>query len=172
MDDAAAQKHGFPGRVAHGLLVLSLVDGLKNQTPAQFDAIASLGWDWTFSAPVFIGNVISARITVAEKRATRKADRGILKLDFDVTDQTGRTVEIPEYPQRIISLVPSQTELLHHLGLGDRVAGITKFCVHPEEWHQSKTRIGGTKILRHGAIDDISPDLIIANKEENTREDI
>jgi ABC-type Fe3+-hydroxamate transport system substrate-binding protein len=88
------------------------------------------------------------------------------------TDQTGRTVEIPEFPQRIISLVPSQTELLHDLGLGDRVVGITKFCVHPSDWHQNKTRIGGTKILKHGVIDSLEPDLIIANKEENTREDV
>lgn len=88
------------------------------------------------------------------------------------TDQTGRTVEVTDFPQRIISLVPSQTELLHHLGLGDRVVGITKFCVHPTEWHQNKTRIGGTKILKHNMIDELKPDLIIANKEENTREDV
>ncbi len=88
------------------------------------------------------------------------------------TDQTGRTVEIPEFPERIISLVPSQTELLYDLGLGDRVVGITKFCIHPEEWHKNKTRVGGTKILKHGVIDDLKPDLIIANKEENTREDV
>jgi ABC-type Fe3+-hydroxamate transport system substrate-binding protein len=72
----------------------------------------------------------------------------------------------------IISLVPSQTELLHYLGLGDRVVGITKFCIHPGDWHKTKTRIGGTKILKHGVIDDLQPDLIIANKEENTREDV
>ena len=89
-----------------------------------------------------------------------------------VTDQTGRTVEIPDFPQRIISLVPSQTELLHDLGLGERVVGITKFCVHPEEWYKGKTRVGGTKILKHSIIDELKPDLIIANKEENTREDV
>ncbi len=93
MEDAAARKHGFPGRVAHGLLVLSLIDGLKNQAPAQFDAIASLGWDWSFARPVFIGDAIGAKITVADKRETRKPDRGILKLDFDVTNQDGETVQ-------------------------------------------------------------------------------
>ena len=67
MDDAAAKALGFPARVAHGLLVLSLVDGLKNQAQAQFRAVASLGWDWTFAQPVFIGDVISAEITVLEK---------------------------------------------------------------------------------------------------------
>ncbi len=88
------------------------------------------------------------------------------------TDQTGRQVEAPKNPQRIISLVPSQTELLHYLGLGDRVVGITKFCVHPEDWYKEKTRIGGTKILKYKQIEELQPDLIIANKEENTREDI
>ncbi|MDJ0824317.1 MAG: MaoC family dehydratase [Rhodobacter sp.] len=93
MSDAAAQSHGFPGRVAHGLLVLSLIDGLKNQAPAQFDAIASLSWDWSFRGPVFIGDVIGATITVAAKRAVTKPDRGILTLAFDVTNQSGETVQ-------------------------------------------------------------------------------
>ena len=48
-------------------------------------------------------------------------------------------------PQRIISLVPSQTELLYDLGLEDEVVGITKFCVHPDRWYRSKVRVGGTK---------------------------
>ena len=89
-----------------------------------------------------------------------------------VTDQAGREVEIPDFPQRIISLVPSQTELFYDLGLGDRVVGITKFCVHPREWFESKTRVGGTKIIRQGVIDSLQPDLIIANKEENTEDDV
>ena len=93
MSDDAAKKHGFPGRVAHGLLVLSLVDGLKNQTDAQFDAIASLGWDWKFLRPVFTGDQIAASITVSEMRETRKQDRGILTLEFDVTNQHGETVQ-------------------------------------------------------------------------------
>ena len=93
MDDAAAQRHGFPGRVAHGLLVLSLVDGLKNQCAAQFDAIASLGWDWSFAKPIFIGDRISVTISVADMRPTSKPDRGILTLKFDVTNQHGETVQ-------------------------------------------------------------------------------
>ena len=51
------------------------------------------------------------------------------------------------YPKKIISLVPSQTELLNYLDLEDKVIGITKFCVHPEKWFRTKTRIGGTKTL-------------------------
>ena len=62
-----------------------------------------------------------------------------------LTDQMHRTMEVPELPQRIISLVPSQTELLYDIGLGERVVGITKFCIHPETWFNSKHRVGGTK---------------------------
>ena len=93
MDDEAARTYGFPGRIAHGLLVLSLVDGLKNRAPAQFRAIASLGWDWYFRRPVLIGHRLRAKITVEEKRPVSKADRGILKLRFDVTDQEGEMLQ-------------------------------------------------------------------------------
>ncbi|MBS1745764.1 MAG: ABC transporter substrate-binding protein [Bacteroidetes bacterium] len=74
--------------------------------------------------------------------------------------------------QRIVSLVPSQTELLHALGLNDEVVGITKFCVHPEEWFRSKTRIGGTKNIHLDKIKSLHPDLIIANKEENLKDQV
>jgi ABC-type Fe3+-hydroxamate transport system substrate-binding protein len=75
-------------------------------------------------------------------------------------------------PKRIVSLVPSQTELLHYLGLEEETVGITKFCVHPKEWFRSKTRIGGTKTLNIAAIKKLNPDLIIANKEENVKEQV
>jgi ABC-type Fe3+-hydroxamate transport system substrate-binding protein len=88
------------------------------------------------------------------------------------TDQLGNTVEIPAFPQRIISLVPSQTELLFHLGLDARVSGITKFCVHPETWFRSKTRIGGTKTVKTDLIAQLQPDLILANKEENKKDQV
>ena len=87
-------------------------------------------------------------------------------------DQTGRSITLNKTPQRIISLVPSQTELLYDLGLHGEVIGITKFCVHPKEWFHSKTRVGGTKQLRIDIIDQLQPDLIIANKEENLKEQI
>src|SRR5258706_12249883 len=83
------------------------------------------------------------------------------------TDQLGRTVTINVPPQRIVSLVPSQTELLYDLGLRDEVVGITKFCIHPNEWFQTKTRVGGTKKLNIATIRSLNPDLIIGNKEEN-----
>jgi ABC-type Fe3+-hydroxamate transport system substrate-binding protein len=88
------------------------------------------------------------------------------------TDMMGRAVSIPYPPRRIVSVVPSQTELLYDLGLEEEVVGITKFCVHPESWFRNKTRIGGTKQLHLDKIRELLPDLIIANKEENTQEQI
>ena len=85
------------------------------------------------------------------------------------TDQLHRTVDIPEVPKRIISLVPSQTELLYDLGLDEEVIGITKFCIHPETWFRNKTRVGGTKTVNIDKVRELQPDLIIANKEENVR---
>ncbi|QNF35858.1 ABC transporter substrate-binding protein [Adhaeribacter swui] len=79
----------------------------------------------------------------------------------------GFQVEIPEQPKRIISLVPSQTELLFDLGLEDRVAGITKFCIHPAEQIKNKPKIGGTKNFNFEEIAALKPDMIIGNKEEN-----
>lgn len=85
------------------------------------------------------------------------------------TDQLGKKIELDHIPKRIISLVPSQTELLHSLGLEEEVIGITKFCVHPQQWFRHKIRIGGTKQLDIDKIKKLQPDLIIANKEENTK---
>ena len=83
-----------------------------------------------------------------------------------------RTIEIPDNCQRIVSLVPSQTELLVDLGLEDKIVGITKFCIHPKGLKQSKTVIGGTKNFHLNKIRDLNPDLIIGNKEENYKEGI
>ncbi|MFL2570336.1 MAG: helical backbone metal receptor [Parvicellaceae bacterium] len=88
------------------------------------------------------------------------------------TDQLGRTVKLNDFPKRIVSLVPSQTELLFDLGLEDKVVGITKFCIHPASWFKNKQRVGGTKNINLKAIEKLKPDLIIANKEENTQSEI
>ena len=84
----------------------------------------------------------------------------------------GRSFVVPKVPLRIVSLVPSQTELLYDLGLEDRVVGITKFCIHPEDWFRGKERVGGTKKLHLDRIAALNPDLIIGNKEENERSQI
>jgi len=88
------------------------------------------------------------------------------------TDQLGATVSLPGIPRRIVSLVPSQTELLFDLGLEEEVVGITKFCVHPESWFRSKARVGGTKQVHVDKVRALQPDLVIANKEENLKEDV
>jgi ABC-type Fe3+-hydroxamate transport system substrate-binding protein len=75
-------------------------------------------------------------------------------------------------PKRIVSLVPSQTELLYHLNLNAEVVGITKFCIHPQHWFRTKQRVGGTKNVTLEKIKALQPDLILANKEENTRQQI
>ncbi len=81
-------------------------------------------------------------------------------------------LNIEKAPERIVSLVPSQTELLYHLGLDRQTAGITKFCIHPGHWFRSKQRIGGTKTVNIEKVKMLQPDLILANKEENRKEDI
>jgi ABC-type Fe3+-hydroxamate transport system substrate-binding protein len=90
----------------------------------------------------------------------------------EVTDQMNRTIRMEGIPRRIVSLVPSQTELLYDLGLNDEVVGITKFCIYPEKWFKSKNRVGGTKQVNIEKVRDLQPDLIIGNKEENSEEDI
>ncbi|GAB3325822.1 helical backbone metal receptor [Larkinella ripae] len=75
-------------------------------------------------------------------------------------------------PQRIVSVVPSQTELLFDLGLDEQIVGVTKFCIHPAEKVKNRARVGGTKTLQLDRIHALKPDWILANKEENTREQI
>ncbi len=84
----------------------------------------------------------------------------------------GNRIALQNPPRRVVSLVPSQTELLYYLGLDEEVAGITKFCIHPEEWRRTKIRVGGTKKLDMAKITALNPDVIIGNKEENNREQI
>ena len=92
---------------------------------------------------------------------------------MNFVDQLNRKIVLQSFPpKRIVSLVPSQTELLFDLGLDEEVVGITKFCIHPEEWFRSKKRIGGTKQLNLSAIRALQPELVIANKEENLQQQV
>jgi len=86
------------------------------------------------------------------------------------TDQLDRNINIAATPVRIISLVPSQTELLVALGLSDAIIGVTKFCVHPETIRKEKRIVGGTKQIHLDRIRELKPDIILCNKEENTKE--
>jgi ABC-type Fe3+-hydroxamate transport system substrate-binding protein len=83
-----------------------------------------------------------------------------------------QTTDLHYLPKRIVSLVPSQTELLFDLGLDAETIGITNFCVHPQSWFKTKERVGGTKKVNIDKVHRLKPDLIIANKEENVKEQI
>jgi ABC-type Fe3+-hydroxamate transport system substrate-binding protein len=85
-------------------------------------------------------------------------------------DQIGTEHTFNSLPKRIVSLVPSQTELLYDLGLEENIVGITKFCIHPFHLKSTKTIVGGTKSIKFDVILALQPDIIICNKEENTRE--
>ncbi|HIP49365.1 MAG TPA: cobalamin-binding protein [Lutibacter sp.] len=85
-------------------------------------------------------------------------------------DALNRKIELPKTPQRIISLVPSLTELLHDIGLEKNIVGITKYCVHPSHYLLTKKRVGGTKKVKFQDVKDLKPDFILCSKEENTPE--
>ncbi|WP_299099417.1 ABC transporter substrate-binding protein [uncultured Winogradskyella sp.] len=89
---------------------------------------------------------------------------------MNYTDQLKRDIKLNGTPKRIISLVPSQTELLVDLGLEASIVGVTKFCIHPKHLRISKAVVGGTKQINLKKIKDLNPDLILCNKEENTKE--
>ncbi len=89
-----------------------------------------------------------------------------------VTDARGQSISVDGSPQRIVSLVPSQTELLASLGLEEEVVGITRFCERPDHWQSTKTLVGGTKQVNVDTVRDLDPELILANHEENTAEDV
>ncbi|SOC78650.1 ABC-type Fe3+-hydroxamate transport system, substrate-binding protein [Salinimicrobium sediminis] len=85
-------------------------------------------------------------------------------------DQLNRKIEVKGTPRRIVSLVPSQTELLVDLGLREQIFGVTKFCVHPRDLRKEKKIVGGTKKVHFDRIAALKPDIILCNKEENTEE--
>ncbi len=88
------------------------------------------------------------------------------------TDQMGYSIELDTPPKRIVSLVPSQTELLFDMGLEEKIVGITKFCIHPIEKCKKVAKVGGTKDFKWDRIAGLKPDLIIGNKEENEQQGI
>lgn len=77
--------------------------------------------------------------------------------------------ELPPQPSRVVSLVPSLTESLFDLGLGEHVVGVTDYCIHPAAAVTALPRVGGTKNPDVAAILALRPDLVIANQEENSR---
>jgi acyl dehydratase len=92
LSDTAAQAQGFPAQVAHGLLVLSLVEGLKSACPVHLPGFAALHWDWQFRKPVLSGDTITAQITLIAKRIAGPTS-GHLTLGIQVTNQHGACVQ-------------------------------------------------------------------------------
>ena len=91
---------------------------------------------------------------------------------ISVTDARGAAISLPRPPRRIISLVPSTTESVHALGAGDRLVGVTRYCVLPPEAREKTSVVGGTKSPRLDVIRSLKPDLILGNKEENREQDV
>ena len=110
-DDEFARAVGFEGRIAHGLLGLALVDGLKNRAEVRLAAIASLGWQWDFKAPIRPGDRIRAKATVLEVRPSRsKPDRGLVSLRFRVLNQHDTLVQGGENRLMLRRRLPSDGE--------------------------------------------------------------
>lgn len=95
MDDDFARQHGFPARIAHGLLGLALTDGLKNRASVRVMAVASLGWNWRFKGAILAGDRIAATVSVAGRRVSSKG-QPLLTLAFSVTKQDGTEVQAGE----------------------------------------------------------------------------
>jgi ABC-type Fe3+-hydroxamate transport system substrate-binding protein len=87
-------------------------------------------------------------------------------------DATGAAVVLPAPPRRIVSLIPSITEILFALGAGSSVAGCTVYCTEPPDGVATKTRVGGEKNPKLDVIRELGADLVVANIEENVREHV
>lgn len=87
---------------------------------------------------------------------------------MEYNDNLNRKISLAETPRRIISLVPSLTELLHDMGMERQIVGITKYCVHPLHYIATKALVGGTKKVNIKRIKELQPDFILCSKEENT----
>lgn len=99
---------------------------------------------------------------------------GFLLVFFSLVmkDQLDRELNFEAIPSRMVCLVPSLTELLVDLGLLDKLVAVTKFCVHPKDIRTTTEVIGGTKSIKIEKIEELKPDFILANKEENEFEDV
>ncbi|MCZ8541698.1 helical backbone metal receptor [Psychrobacillus sp. FSL K6-2365] len=91
-------------------------------------------------------------------------------MTYELTDHLGRKVVLPESPKRIISICPAITETLFSLGLEKEIVGRTKYCIFPKGIVDQVQIVGGTKEINFEKVKEIQPDLIFAEKEENTEE--
>lgn len=93
VDEQFALEMGFKGRLAHGILVLGLIDALKNRCIVNFHVVAALNWNWRFAGPVYVGDRLRARLTIAEKRLTKAGNRGIVTLNIEGINQNEETIQ-------------------------------------------------------------------------------
>jgi len=94
LDEAYAAESVFGGLVAHGILGLAVVTGLMNRSRLTAGTlVAFLGLDWSFKRPIRPGDEVSVRMRVAEKRETRSADRGLVKLALELRNQADKVVQ-------------------------------------------------------------------------------
>jgi ABC-type Fe3+-hydroxamate transport system substrate-binding protein len=93
-------------------------------------------------------------------------------MSIGVLDAVGGRFELEAPARRIVSLIPSITEILFSLGVGDQIVGVTKFCTEPADGIARKVKVGGPKNPRRDTILDLMPDLAVANVEENHKEDV
>jgi acyl dehydratase len=97
VDYAYARTTPFGTRVAHGLLGLSIADGLKTQASYRFLPGMSLGWTWDFVAPIKIGDTLHVKFRVASMRTTKKPGWGIVVLPSELINQRGEVVQRGEH---------------------------------------------------------------------------
>lgn len=93
VDEQFAREMGFRGRLAHGLLVMGLIDALKNRCLVEFHVVAALNWTWRFCAPVHVGDRLHVEVCIADRRLTSKGNRGIVTLDLKGLNQDGVIVQ-------------------------------------------------------------------------------
>lgn len=98
VDEEYARKSHFGGRVAHGLLGLSVADGLKCQSDYRFLPGMSLGWTWDFQQPIRIGDTLHVKFRIASMRASKsKPDWGIVIIPTELINQNGEVVQRGEH---------------------------------------------------------------------------
>ena len=99
-EDFCKRESAYKTRIAHGMLGLSLVEGLKKRIPAFADTryIASLGWTWTFTGPIFIGDTVHVKFRISKMRESKsKPDRAIIWESNQMINQRGEVVQEGEH---------------------------------------------------------------------------
>lgn len=98
-DEEYCKRTPYKTRIAHGLLGLAAVEGLKQRIPAFADVryMASLYWNYKFTGPILIGDTIRIRVEIASKRETKKPDRGIVVEYVTMLNQRGEVVQEGEH---------------------------------------------------------------------------